>query len=92
MGRNKKHSYEDVTQYNSLEYKQGRARQGKTRQGSHTGTPGIISVRMCEERWDEDSNAGRMGLFNNKIKQRSTKTIPKGKNSRAGRGLLHSQT
>ncbi len=31
-------------------------------------------------------------LFNNKIKQRRTKTTPKGKNKQAGRRLEHSQT
>ncbi len=29
--------------------------------------------------------------FNNKIKQRATKTTPKGENRQAGRELLHSQ-
>ncbi len=44
--------------------------------------------------WDEveDSNAGEKVLFNNKIKQRRTKTSPKGKNKQAGRRLGHSQT
>ncbi len=40
----------------------------------------------------EDSNAGEKLIFNNKIKQRRTKTTPKGKNKQAGRRLGHSQT
>ncbi len=39
----------------------------------------------------EDSNAEKV-IFNNKIKQRRTKTTPKGKNKQAGRRLEHSQT
>ncbi len=34
----------------------------------------------------------RNGSFNNNIKQRRTKTTPKGKNKQAGRRLEHSQT
>ncbi len=40
----------------------------------------------------EDSNAEDFFLKNNKIKQRRTKTTPKGKNKQAGRRLEHSQT
>ncbi len=40
----------------------------------------------------EDSNAEENVIFNNKIKQRRTKTTPKGKNMQAGRRLEHSQT
>ncbi len=40
----------------------------------------------------EDSNAERIVIFNNKTKQRTTKTTPKGKNKQAGRRLEHSQT
>ncbi len=40
----------------------------------------------------EDSNAEENVIFNNKIKQRRTKTTPKGKNKQAGRRLEHSQT
>ncbi len=39
----------------------------------------------------EDSNAEENVIFN-KIKQRRTKTTPKGKNKQAGRRLEHSQT
>ncbi len=39
----------------------------------------------------EDSNAEKV-IFYNKIKQRRTKTTPKGKNKQAGRRLEHSQT
>ncbi len=40
----------------------------------------------------EDSNAEENVIFNNKIKQRRTKTTLKGKNKQAGRRLEHSQT
>ncbi len=40
----------------------------------------------------EDSNAEIIVIFNNKTKQRTTKTTPKGKNKQAGRRLEHSQT
>ncbi len=40
----------------------------------------------------EDSNAEGIVIFNNKTKQRTTKTTPKGKNKQAGRRLEHSQT
>ncbi len=49
----------------------------------------IISVTRDEV---EDSNAEEHFIFNNKIKQRRTKTTPKGKNKQAGRRLEHSQT
>ncbi len=49
----------------------------------------IRSVKRDEV---EDSNAEGIVIFNNKIKQRRTKTTPKGKNKQAGRRLEHSQT
>ncbi len=49
----------------------------------------VVPVRRDEV---EDSNAEGIVIFNNKTKQRRTKTTPKGKNKQAGRRLGHSQT
>ncbi len=48
---------------------------------------------ICHERWGRGLKCRGNGSFNNNnIKQRRTKTTPKGKNKQAGRRLEHSQT
>ncbi len=49
MGRNKEHADEDVTQYNSLEYKQGRAGQGKARQDKARQTHWDTGSNQCQD-------------------------------------------
>ncbi len=52
----------------------------------------VLEFKIVTRDEVEDSNAEIIVIFNNKTKQRTTKTTPKGKNKQAGRRLEHSQT
>ncbi len=49
-------------------------------------------IRSVTKEMGSRTQMQRNGSFNNNIKQRRTKTTPKGKNKQAGRRLEHSQT